>query len=258
MKRLVFILVCLVIACPAKADFTGADLHSICTDNQDLCDFWITGFMSGMFGSQATAQKENVTPVSCLPGGMTESEARIIVEKYMRDHPERLHLSARDTVFTAFNLAFPCNRFVPMLPEAKAATNGEANPPSTPILIPVQEKDGSYIVPVLINKAITLNFIINSDLPDVSVPADIVTTLVQTRTIEDTDFIGTQPYILADGSSIPSPTFRIRSLTMNKTVIENVIASVAPAGELTLGQSFLTRFKSWSIDKAKQALVLSP
>jgi hypothetical protein len=100
--------------------------------------------------------------------------------------------------------------------------------------------------------------VINSDLLDVSIPADVVTTLVRTGTIEDTDFIGRQPYMLADGSSIPSPTFRIRSLTMNKTVIENVIASVAAAGELILGQSFLADFKSWSIDKANQALVLSP
>jgi hypothetical protein len=259
MKGFAFILVCLVIACPAKADFTGADLQSACTDNQDLCDFWLTGFVSGMFGSQAVAQQGKLTPVSCFPeGGITLHQARLIVEKYMRDHPEHLHSSAQDVVFAALELEFPCNRFVPMLPQARAAAiTGETNHPSTPILIPLQKKGGTYIVPVLINKAITLNFIINSDLPDVSIPADVVTTLVRTGTIEDTDFIGTQPYMLADGSSIPSPKFRIRSLTMNKLVIENVIASVAPAGELILGQSFLARFKSWSIDNGKQALVLS-
>jgi predicted aspartyl protease len=41
---------------------------------------------------------------------------------------------------------------------------------------------------------------------------------------------------------------------MNKIEIENVKAGIAPvAGELLLGQSFLSRFKSWSIDNAKQA-----
>ena len=45
---------------------------------------------------------------------------------------------------------------------------------------------------------------------------------------------------------------------MDKIVIENVKASVAPvAGELLLGQSFLKRFKSWSIDNAKHSLVLN-
>jgi hypothetical protein len=34
--------------------------------------------------------------------------------------------------------------------------------------------------------------------------------------------------------------------------------AIAPvAGELLLGQSFLGRFTSWSIDNAKQALVLT-
>ena len=62
----------------------------------------------------------------------------------------------------------------------------------------------------------------------------------------------------ADGSTVPSTTFRIRSLTMNNVVIENVKGSVADVkGELLLGQSFLSRFKSWSIDNAKQALVLA-
>jgi predicted aspartyl protease len=132
------------------------------------------------------------------------------------------------------------------------------SPSSTSILIPVQERGGTYVVPVLINKAITLNFIIDSGSADVSIPADVVMTLVRAGTIEDTDFIGRQTYKLADGSSVPSATFRIRSLTMNKLVIENVKGSVASAaGELLLGQSFLNRFKSWSIDNAKQALVLT-
>jgi len=57
---------------------------------------------------------------------------------------------------------------------------------------------------------------------------------------------------------MPSATFRIRSLTANGVEIGNVKASVAPvAGDLLLGQSFLSRFKSWSIDNARQALVLT-
>jgi hypothetical protein len=42
-------------------------------------------------------------------------------------------------------------------------------------------------------------------------------------------------------------------------MIDNVKASVAPvAGELLLGQSFLTRFSSWSINNVKHSLVLTP
>jgi predicted aspartyl protease len=126
-------------------------------------------------------------------------------------------------------------------------------------LIPVKAQGGTYVVPVLINKAITLNFVIDSGASDVSIPADVVLTLVRSGTLQRSDFIGTKTYRLADGSTVPSTTFRIRSLTMNNVVIENVTGSIAPvAGELLLGQSFLTRFKAWSIDNAKQALVLTP
>jgi Aspartyl protease len=96
---------------------------------------------------------------------------------------------------------------------------------SASILIPLQEKGGTYTVPVLINKAITLNFIIDSGSTDVSIPADVVMTLVRAGTLQDADFVGTQTYKLADGSTVPSTTFRIRSLKANKIEIENVKAT---------------------------------
>ena len=114
MKNVVFILACLVIACPAE-DFTGAGLQSACSDNQDICDFWITGSLLGAFGSR-TSQQGNLTPVSCPPGGTTRLQARLIVEKYMRDHPDELRLPAQDIVFAASQLAFPCTTFAPMMP----------------------------------------------------------------------------------------------------------------------------------------------
>ena len=46
---------------------------------------------------------------------------------------------------------------------------------------------------------------------------------------------------------------------MGDLVLNNVAASIASAnGSLLLGQSFLSRFKSWSIDNARQVLVLGP
>ncbi len=53
--------------------------------------------------------------------------------------------------------------------------------------------------------------------------------------------------------------FRLRSLKVGGKLIEDVVAALAPAqGSLLLGQSFLERFKSWSIDNAKGILVLEP
>ena len=140
-----------------------------------------------------------------------------------------------------------------------ASSSSPSSPSSSgATLIPVKAQGGTYVVPVLINKTITLNFVIDSGAADVSIPADVVLTLVRSGTLQRSDFIGTQTYRLADGSTVPSTTFRIRSLTLNNLVIENVKGSVANVkGDLLLGQSFLSRFKSWSIDNARQALVLA-
>ena len=122
--------------------------------------------------------------------------------------------------------------------------------------VPMQSEGGVYVVPVLINSAITLNFIIDSGAADVTIPADVVMTLVRTGTLKDSDFLGEKTYVLADGSKVPSQTFRIRSLKVGDKVLENVIGSVATVkGSLLLGQSFLGRFKSWSLDNTKHALV---
>jgi hypothetical protein len=114
-------------------------------------------------------------------------------------------------------------------------------------------------VPVLINDAITLKFTVDSGAADVSIPADVVMTLIRTGTLLDNDFLGSQTYILADGTQVPSQTFRIRTLKVGDRILENVTGSIAPiAGSLLLGQSFLSRFKGWSIDNEKGVLTLLP
>lgn len=123
--------------------------------------------------------------------------------------------------------------------------------------VPLEKQGGIFVVPVEINSAITLKFIIDSGAADVSIPADVALTLMRTGTLVPTDFKGSQTYILADGSTIPSQIFRIRSLKIGNKELRNVNASVAPVqGPLLLGQSFLSRFKSWLIDNERQVLVL--
>jgi hypothetical protein len=106
--------------------------------------------------------------------------------------------------------------------------------------------------------AITLDFIVDSGAADVSIPADVVMTLMRTKTLKETDFLGEQTYVLAEGSKVPSQTFVIRSLKVGNKVLENVNGSVASVHRsLLLGQTFLSRFRSWSVDNTKHALLLS-
>jgi predicted aspartyl protease len=91
------------------------------------------------------------------------------------------------------------------------------------------------------------------------VPADVFSTLVRKGTIQDTDIIGEQTYVLGDGSKVKSFTFAIRSIKVGGILVDNVRGGAAPQeGSLLLGQSFLERFKSWSIDNTKHVLLLEP
>ena len=122
--------------------------------------------------------------------------------------------------------------------------------------ITVTRNGGTFTVPVEINGRITLDFIIDSGASDVSIPADVFSTLVRTGTIKESDITGTQTYALADGSQSQSATFLLRSLNVGGRTVENVRGRVAPAkGDLLLGQSFLGRFRSWSIDNKTNELL---
>ena len=134
---------------------------------------------------------------------------------------------------------------------------GSAAVPAGSHIVNMQSLGGTYVVPVTINAAITLGFVVDSGASDVSVPADVVLTLMRAGTVTKSEFLGTKTYELADGSSLPSPTFVIKSLKLGDAVVPNVTASVAPVrGTLLLGQSFLRRFQSWSIDNQAHVLLL--
>jgi predicted aspartyl protease len=98
---------------------------------------------------------------------------------------------------------------------------------------------------------------LDSGASDVNVPADVVLTLFRTKTLSEQDFIGQQLYRLADGSSVPSNTFRIRSLKVGNLQLKNVVGNVGDvSGIPLLGQSFLSRLGRWSVDNQRHVLML--
>ena len=123
--------------------------------------------------------------------------------------------------------------------------------------ITMEKSSGVYIVPVRFNDTITLDAVVDSGASDVSIPTDIVSTLVRTKTITEEDFLGEQTYVLADGSKVPSQRFRIRSMKVGTKTVQNVVGSIASVNAtILLGQSFLSKFKSWSVDNEQHALFL--
>ena len=125
-------------------------------------------------------------------------------------------------------------------------------------VIPIEAHDGAYAVPVLINGVLSGDFIIDSGSADVSIPAEVASTLIRSGTLSVSDLIGSKIYMLADGSRVPSPTYRLSSLKIGDLVMRNVTVRVAPEkSHFLLGQSFLSRLKSWSMDNGKRVLLIN-
>jgi predicted aspartyl protease len=146
----------------------------------------------------------------------------------------------------------------PAAQQQQPSVEQQQKSPESAETIQLERNGGILLVPVLVNDAISLKFILDSGASDVSVPADVVLTLLRTGTVTSSDFIGQKTYVLADGSKLPSAQFRLRTLKIGAHVIRNVTASVAPVeAELLLGQSFLSRLPAWTIDNRRGALVLN-
>lgn len=189
-------------------------------------------------GSAAPTVVANVVRTHChrLWVGSTEQEMPLILEAIGRARAHR-----RGEPYAA------------RTPVTAAPTQRSTSRTSTAM----KKEHGIYVVPVIINSAITLDFAVDSGASDVTIPLDVVKALIDAGTIRDTDLIGEKTYVIADGSKVKSPTFRIRSLKVGDRIVENVTGSVGSAkGIPLLGQSFLGRFKSWSIDNSRHALEL--
>lgn len=85
---------------------SGANLKKICTTYTDvpantadgMCIGYVVGIMSVM----------EYINVLCLPERSTHAQATLVVQKYLSDHPERLHLGSEELVIDAIQEAFPC------------------------------------------------------------------------------------------------------------------------------------------------------
>ena len=118
MRPVCSILVASFIAAPLiPADavaLDGTQLYQSCrakerTTLDFVCVAYIHGFLDGMATGQATGEQN--PPMYCPPkGGISVDQGRLIVEKYLRDHPEQLHKEAGLLAASALWDAFPCRR----------------------------------------------------------------------------------------------------------------------------------------------------
>jgi hypothetical protein len=93
------------------ADLTGTELDKLCrehgsgSDHDLWCYIYVHGFLDG-FNIGAALPKLGLS--YCPPKNLTIDQGRLIVEKYLRDHPTELNLEAGIIAARAFLAAYPC------------------------------------------------------------------------------------------------------------------------------------------------------
>lgn len=122
----------------------------------------------------------------------------------------------------------------------------------------IKAQDGTYSVPLEINGVLKLNFILDSGASDVFVTPDVVSTLIKTGTVSNSDFIGHQEYVFADGSKAISRVFVIKEIKLGNKIATNVIASISESqtSPLLLGQSVLQQFGKVTINNNTGILII--
>lgn len=119
---------------------------------------------------------------------------------------------------------------------------------------------GVAYIPAIVNDSYRLPFVLDSGAADVSIATPVVKALIENGTLTREDLIDVQNYSTADGRVVEGVRLRLKSVQVGSMVAHNVMASVSPSTPLNgmlLGQSFLRRFKHWSIDNQRKELVLS-
>lgn len=137
----------------------------------------------------------------------------------------------------------------PIAPPAEAAAgNGE---------IALDYDGREYTVPVRINGVKTVKFVVDSGASVVTLPKDLVEELTKSGVIGDGEMHGRNTYVTADGKHHHGTWLTLRQLDVGGHTVTNVIASVAPVhADPLLGQTFLAKFKSWTLDNKRHVLIL--
>jgi clan AA aspartic protease (TIGR02281 family) len=143
-------------------------------------------------------------------------------------------------------------------PAAVAAPPPTSPSQNSPIKVKLRPGHGVWSVPAEINGALTFDLMVDSGAALASINAETFAALKRAGAIEETDIIERQRIFgQADGSQWRADVVVLESVKVGDVVVENVKATVAPSNApQLLGQAFLQRFKSWSIDNASHELVL--
>ena len=116
-------------------------------------------------------------------------------------------------------------------------------------VVKMRKESGVYHVPCKINGT-EMEFIFDTGASDIMISITEAKFLYKQGKLTDDDFMGTQQYLIADGSIREDMSVILRTVEIGDRILNDVEASVADneSAPLLLGQSVLAKFGKISID----------
>jgi len=132
-----------------------------------------------------------------------------------------------------------------------------ASVPAPASEIPMMKEGGVYTLPVTLNDAVTLYFIVDTGAAGVLIHEEAAERLERTGTVGEADRLPPGYALIADGTVMKNPRLKVRSVQVGPYKIENVAVAVGPAGTpLLLGQSVLEKLPPWTIDTRNRLFLI--
>lgn len=143
--------------------------------------------------------------------------------------------------------------FVERSDDLRIATN---NPSKIAHKIKLNQKNGVFTIDASIG-GLLFSFVLDSGAGESNISSGTERQLLTKGIIKQKDYLSNGLYILADGSVQECRRVRIPKITVGGKTVYNVVASIGPGGSPNLlGQSFLSKADSWTIDNTKNYLTL--
>src|SRR5437868_1625218 len=79
--------------------------------------------------------------------------------------------------------------------------------------IQLEQRGRVYFLPVRINDAVTVPFILDSGASEIAIPADVFSVLKRGRTISEADYLGTGHYSIANGATVSSERYTLHKIS---------------------------------------------
>jgi hypothetical protein len=128
--------------------------------------------------------------------------------------------------------------------------------PTTTNTIQLGVAQGTYTVQASVNGNPPHTFTLDSGASAVWIPSHVVAQMIDNGQIRANDYVRTTTFIDANGRQVEQPVYNLRTLTVGSLTLRDVLCTAGQdQNTFLLGQTFLAKLPSWSIDNKNGRLI---